>query len=421
MGRRQEAAQARRRRRRRARLRRQPRAHAHDARADGRDRARQHRSRRPTRRSCGSACRWRRRSSCRWSARASRTTCSRRCTTRIPTASRSRRRSPRSRRDDDSSRSPTSRERVERDPADARSRRWPTRSRTCSTRASWPRPPTSTRACSSAPASRSSSGGITPHLDQQHGHLCRPRRRSGRPLSLPAPRIRLCFVCALVLGGSNRAAQPLRNQQRTVGAATMATTTDHLKEAPVASDELVAAAHCAPPTGRARRSSGPTRTPQEALAPGTARRRALDDAIEEMAAGATRRARPGRCATRSCSGSSACSRGAARRSRPGTELRRHQVDALAGMLTELIHASQKENGNGNGNGAAHDEAPERLDEDEAGRRARARRGRTPEAEPRSTRARTRARYAGSASVTRRRRGRRSPPPASSRRRARWAS
>ena len=39
----------------------------------------------------------------------------------------------------------------------------------------------------------------------------------------------------------------------------------------------------------------------------------------------------------------------------GTELRRHQIDALAGMLTELIAANQRqaeENGNGNGNGNA---------------------------------------------------------------------
>jgi ribonuclease E len=46
----------------------------------------------------------------------------------------------------------------------------------------------------------------------------------------------------------------------------------------------------------------------------------------------------------------------------GTELRRHQVDALAGMLTELIAANQKhENGNGNGNGAV---AVEEIEEDE---------------------------------------------------------
>ena len=35
----------------------------------------------------------------------------------------------------------------------------------------------------------------------------------------------------------------------------------------------------------------------------------------------------------------------------GTSLRRHQIDALAGMLTELIAANQRaadENGNGNG-------------------------------------------------------------------------
>ena len=35
----------------------------------------------------------------------------------------------------------------------------------------------------------------------------------------------------------------------------------------------------------------------------------------------------------------------------GTELRRHQVDALAGMLTELIAADAEDGENGNGNGA----------------------------------------------------------------------
>ena len=51
----------------------------------------------------------------------------------------------------------------------------------------------------------------------------------------------------------------------------------------------------------------------------------------------------------------------------GTELRRHQVDALAGMLTELIAAVEKRdgNGNGNGNGTAVDElADEEEDEDD---------------------------------------------------------
>ena len=49
--------------------------------------------------------------------------------------------------------------------------------------------------------------------------------------------------------------------------------------------------------------------PAITLAPGTARRRALDAAREEIAAGPRRRrARPGASASRSCSASSACSR-----------------------------------------------------------------------------------------------------------------
>src|SRR6185503_11257311 len=55
----------------------------------------------------------------------------------------------------------------------------------------------------------------------------------------------------------------------------------------------------------------------------------------------------------------------------GTELRRHQVDALAGMLAELIASTQRsadENGNGNGhatgNGAvAEVELDEEADDD----------------------------------------------------------
>ncbi|HXK15005.1 MAG TPA: DEAD/DEAH box helicase family protein, partial [Gaiellaceae bacterium] len=47
----------------------------------------------------------------------------------------------------------------------------------------------------------------------------------------------------------------------------------------------------------------------------------------------------------------------------GTELRRHQIDALAGMLTELIAAAQKSGENGNGNGHAED-VPEEDEEDD---------------------------------------------------------
>src|SRR5947199_2098824 len=47
----------------------------------------------------------------------------------------------------------------------------------------------------------------------------------------------------------------------------------------------------------------------------------------------------------------------------GTELRRHQVDALAGMLTELIAAVQADEANGNGNGAVLEEVVEEDDEE----------------------------------------------------------
>src|SRR4051812_2860862 len=116
----------------------------------------------------------------------------------------------------------------------------------------------------------------------------------------------------------------------------------------------------------------PDEDPAEALGEGRARRRALDDAFEEMEAG--RRApspswkiryalmlrlereltdHPPRLAS-------------------GTELRRHQIDALAGMLTELIarHEEEAENGNGNGHTVEEpdeEEEPENDDlEDEDG-------------------------------------------------------
>src|SRR3954462_10737173 len=50
----------------------------------------------------------------------------------------------------------------------------------------------------------------------------------------------------------------------------------------------------------------------------------------------------------------------------GTELRRHQADALAGMLTELISAHQRASESGHATLAVAEEAPEEEDdEDEA--------------------------------------------------------
>ena len=109
-----------------------------------------------------------------------------------------------------------------------------------------------------------------------------------------------------------------------------------------------------------------------ALGPGTARRAALDDALAEVDAGrktpsADWKVRYGlmlgleRVLTESTPHTAA-----------GTELRRHQVDALAGMLAELIASTQRsadENGNGNGPGhgngavAAEAELEEEADDD----------------------------------------------------------
>jgi hypothetical protein len=103
----------------------------------------------------------------------------------------------------------------------------------------------------------------------------------------------------------------------------------------------------------------------------------------------------------------------------GAELRRHQVDALAGMLTELIAAVQKkEEANGNGNGHV-EEAEEELDEpeDELGLAAdvpeEEETTRTRRCPPQRTRARPPLPLPPPDGLT----ARRSPPRASSKRRA----
>jgi superfamily II DNA or RNA helicase len=92
----------------------------------------------------------------------------------------------------------------------------------------------------------------------------------------------------------------------------------------------------------------PDEEPQEVLAEGRSRRRALDAALAEIEAGR-------RSPTAEWKVNYALMLGLERvlTDRPprlgsGTELRRHQIDALAGMLTELIsrHEHEAENGNG---------------------------------------------------------------------------
>jgi ribonuclease E len=111
----------------------------------------------------------------------------------------------------------------------------------------------------------------------------------------------------------------------------------------------------------------PDEEPGEVLAPGTARRNALDDALEELAAG--RRTPSPRWKVRFglMLGLERVLSSKPPATAAGTELRKHQIDALAGMLTELIAANQRhaeEDENGNGHGAAADEVEELEEEDE---------------------------------------------------------
>jgi superfamily II DNA or RNA helicase len=106
-----------------------------------------------------------------------------------------------------------------------------------------------------------------------------------------------------------------------------------------------------------------------ALAPGTARRAGLEDALAEIDAG--RRAPSARWKVRYglMLGLERVLTEDQPKTAAGTELRRHQVDALAGMLAELIAATQRsaeENGfgNGSGNGAASDPELEEEAEDD---------------------------------------------------------
>jgi ribonuclease E len=106
----------------------------------------------------------------------------------------------------------------------------------------------------------------------------------------------------------------------------------------------------------------PGEDPQQVLASGTARRRALDDALIEIDAG--KRVPSPRWKVRYglMLGLERILSDKPPRLASGTELRRHQIDALAGMLTELIAANQQQaEPNGNGNGLV--EAEEEEDED----------------------------------------------------------
>jgi superfamily II DNA or RNA helicase len=87
--------------------------------------------------------------------------------------------------------------------------------------------------------------------------------------------------------------------------------------------------------------------PAVSLAPGTSRRRALDDALAEIEGGRREPSSAWKVQWGLMLGLERVLAEPKPHLASGTELRRHQVDALAGMLTELI-ASHEEHANGNG-------------------------------------------------------------------------
>jgi ribonuclease E len=105
--------------------------------------------------------------------------------------------------------------------------------------------------------------------------------------------------------------------------------------------------------------------PAEVLAPGTARRRGLDDAITEIESGRRGPTSQWKVRYGLMLGLERVLADPEPHTAAGTPLRKHQIDALAGMLTELIAAVQRqEEEKANGNGAAHEEAEEEEDADD---------------------------------------------------------
>src|SRR5512132_1964826 len=108
--------------------------------------------------------------------------------------------------------------------------------------------------------------------------------------------------------------------------------------------------------------------PAQVLAAGTARRNALDAALTEINAGRETPSSQWKVDFALMLGLERVLSEKPPLLASGTELRRHQVDALAGMLTELIAANQRQddeplNGNGSANGHVEPADPEEEDAD----------------------------------------------------------
>ena len=145
----------------------------------------------------------------------------------------------------------------------------------------------------------------------------------------------------------------------------MQTTTEQPTTEPAALDSLLASARRAEAWAKEpflREGEDPV----VSLAPGTSRRRALDEALGEITGGHRQPSAQWRTRFGLMLGLERVLSEDLPRLASGTELRRHQVDALAGMLTELIAANEESSGpNGNGNGEDVAELEEE-DEEEPG-------------------------------------------------------
>ncbi len=128
-----------------------------------------------------------------------------------------------------------------------------------------------------------------------------------------------------------------------------------------ATDDLVAAAKRAEDwAGEPLLHNG--EEPAEVLAQGTARRIALDEANAEIESGREQPSSEWKVRFALMLGLERVLSQKPPTLASGTELRRHQVDALAGMLTELIAANQRAEEPANGNGLA--DAADELEDEE---------------------------------------------------------
>ncbi|MEO5575792.1 MAG: DEAD/DEAH box helicase family protein [Gaiellaceae bacterium] len=107
----------------------------------------------------------------------------------------------------------------------------------------------------------------------------------------------------------------------------------------------------------------PGEDPAEALAPGTARRAALDDALAELESGSRTPSSRWKVRFGLLLGLERVLSSKPPATAAGTELRKHQIDALAGMLTELIAANQRRAEDLNGNGYAEPELESEEDDE----------------------------------------------------------